>query len=180
VVDGEATDLENYFVPKDWLAKLTALSNIKNIFNTVGIACDFRVDTIGRIISPDKHALGRPSANNKSEFNEYKYIYSYLKLDNSTFNNTTAIANANSAFKNVYTLGATELSRDFLYASRNSLKDISYIFYTSTLRQVTKPFGSTSNLTNVTDCFYALNTNYNLTAGGYDGPRDDCLYKTPD
>ena len=180
VVDGETEDLENYFVPKDWLSKLTAVSNIKNIFNTVGIACDFRVDTAGRITSPPPGALGRPSKTDTSGFGSDSYIYAYLKLDNSTFNNTTAITNANSAFKNVYTLGATEIGRDFLYTSRSSLKDISYIFYTSTLRQVNKPFQSTTNLTNVKDCFYGLNTNYNLLINGYDGPRDDKLYKESD
>lgn len=180
VVDGEAEDLENYFVPKDWLSKLTAVANIKNIFNTVGIACDFRVDTIGRIISPGTNALGRPSTTDTSGFGSDRYIYSYLKLDNSTFNSTTAITNANSAFKNVYTLGATEIGRDFLYTSRGGLKDISYIFYTSTLRQVNKPFQSTTNLTNVKDCFYGLNTNYNLNASGYGGPRDNNLYKASD
>lgn len=180
VVDGEIEDLENYFVPKDWLSKLTAVNNINNIFNTVGIACDFRVDSVGRINSPNMYALGRPSTTDTSGFVDNHYIYAYLKLDNSTFNSTSGIIYANSAFKNVYTLGATKLERDFLYASRNVLKDISYIFYSATLRQVNKPFQYATKLTNVKDCFYGINTNHNLDQYGYGGPRDNKLYKESD
>ena len=182
VIDGETEDedLANYFVPKDWLAKLTAVSNINHLFNTVGLACDFRTDDLGCIQKPEPKALGRPSTEDTSGFNNSSSIYNYLKLDNTTFNTTSRLASASSAFKNVHTLGATEIGQNFLYTSRSSLKDISYIFYTATLRQVKKPFGSAVNLTSVKDCFYGLNANYNLGAGGYDGPCADVLYAEPE
>lgn len=181
VVDNAEVDVGNYFIPKDWLAKLTAISNIKNAFHTVGIARDLHIDESGRIsANDDGGTLGRLSTIDTSNFSSDQYLYSYLKLDNTTFNTTSSISNASGAFSNVYTLGATILTKDFLQSSKGVLSDISYIFRTATLRQVEKPFQGTANLTSVYDCFYALNTNYNLNASGYSGPRDDKLYKESD
>ena len=119
-----------YFVPKDWLAKLRNVTNISHIFSQVG---SFDILT---------HTSGAPSdfINYASKGESLEGVPLMLKIPNELFSinsNNFRIINAAYAFFGNASIGKSALSADFLGKSvPYYLQDIQYIFALSNLPQV--------------------------------------------
>jgi hypothetical protein len=119
-----------YFVPKDWLAKLRGVTNISHIFSQVG---SFDILT---------HAKGTSGdfINYASKGENLEGVPLMLKIPNELFSinsNNFRIINAAYAFFGNASIGNSALSADFLGKSiPYYLRDIQYMFALSNLPQV--------------------------------------------
>jgi len=119
-----------YFVPKDWLAKLRNVTNISHIFSQVG-----SFDILTHAVKAEGDFLNYASYGEKLEG-----VPLMLKIPNELFSinsNNFRIINAAYAFFGNASIGNSALSADFLGKSvPYYLQDIQYIFALSNLPQV--------------------------------------------
>jgi hypothetical protein len=166
-------DSGKYFIPKDWAASLSKVTSINNLFYNVGIAARPMYNTLLKSVTSIVRAYASTNTDNGNAYYDNqnklltdsdKYLYPYLKLDNSIFTGVQ-LEKAQSAFRGINTLGGTSLNRTFLMSSRTSLKDIQYMFCSTVMQQVTKPFNNFYALEKVKYCLYRLFYNYDDKTG---------------
>lgn len=109
----------DHFIPEDWLSALTNLQNISRCFYNVGTIRNDNNDLVG-------------TASN----NNYAFTYSYLKLPDKVFQSQAAISDASYAFAFCTSLGASELTANFMKNSLTALTNISGIFIESKLKSI--------------------------------------------
>lgn len=109
----------DHFIPEDWLSALTNLQNISKCFYNVGTMRNDNNDLVGTTSN-----------------NNYAFTYSYLTLPDKVFQSQAAISDASYTFAFCTSLGASELTANFMKNSLTALTNISGIFVESKLKSI--------------------------------------------